>query len=421
MAFCRIHADKQQRKALGMKKAGFYAVFVVLIMLVTSHADTIILNSGKSVKGEIVEETPDEVVVRQSSGVTTRISRDDIEEIVRTEDLLKECEKRLGKIERGDTQAMMNLATWCAEHGLKEQQRKLLEQILETEPENAEARRMLDILEGRLPESAREEKKESDGITFAPGNGKDGKEDGLTAPKKQRKIWKDSPKKETGKKNISKIMPPLGTSSKGTGGACPVNGTTVTTAGASYNLIVPGSYNASNPNPLMIVYSGVEGRSQMTQNLLQLRGRTGTSGFIFAVFDGRHASAAHGAAVLDELRAKYNIDNDRTYLLSESAGTRAGLQLGFDLRQSYFAAFWANDVTCSGKPKKKAAELGFKPHGNSGPGGNFSAAKIIVNAMDEAGYRLPKDAPYSGPGCGEHGSPEQFMTALRFFPEKSRK
>jgi len=41
--------------------------------------------------------------------------------------------------------------------------------------------------------------------------------------------------------------------------------------------------------------------------------------------------------------------------------------------------------------------------------------------MDEAGYRLPKNAPYSGLGCGEHRSPAQFMAALRFFQGKSRK
>jgi hypothetical protein len=401
-----------------MKRIVSCTALAIFLMLVTAHADTIILNTGRSIEGEIVQETLDEVVVRQASGVVTRISRDDIEDIVRTKDLEKEYKAKLAEISDADTISLMQLAEWCRERGLKEQYRSLLERIIKAEPENADAKKQLDILNGKLPDNAETGNKEDTGITFAPGSGESGTD---KQAGERRKIWKDDKKKNTEEKiQKIKVVPPFGGSSKGTGGTCPVNGSTMTVEGASYNLIVPGSYAPSKPNPLMIVYSGVEGRSQMTQNLLQLRGRTGTGTFIFAVLDGRHASASHGAAVIDELRKKYNIDNDRTYLLSESAGTRAGLQLGFNLRQSYFAAFWANDVTCSGKPGKNFKELGFKPHGNSGPGGNFPAAKAIVAGMRDAGYRLPPDAPYSGPGCGIHGDPRQFTATLKFFLGKSR-
>jgi hypothetical protein len=404
-----------------MRKTVLLAVICTALVLVTAYGDTIVLNSGRSVRGRIIEETADDVVIKQESGVTTRINRDDIVEIVRAEDLEKEYKSKLAKVKPEDTRALMELAAWCKEHSLKKQQRELLEQILKLEPENADAKREMSLLKGELPEKKNEEK-ESDGITFAPGNGESTKnKKGEPGSKKSPKIWKDDEKKvKAKKKGKSKVQPPLGGSSKGTGGRSPVNGTTFTAGGATFDLIVPASYNSSKPNPMMIVYSGVEGRKQMTQNLLQLRGRTGTGHIIFAVLDGRSSSASHGAAVIDELRSKYNIDNDKTYLLSESAGTRAGLQLGFELRQSYFAAFWANDVTCSGKPKKKASELGFKPHGNSGPGGNFPAARAIVAGMKEAGYRLPKDAPYSGPGAGVHGDQQQFIAALKFFPGKSR-
>jgi hypothetical protein len=160
----------------------------------------------------------------------------------------------------------------------------------------------------------------------------------------------------------------------------------------------------------------------MTNNLVQLRQMiSGLSNFIIAVLDGRNSSASHGAAAIDDVRSKYNIDNDKTCLLSESAGTPEGQQLGFSLRQSYFAAYWVNDIAGppSG-PEKTASELGFAPHGNAGPGGQFAAADAIVSAMNAAGYRLPADAPYSGPGCGSHGDQTQFMEALKFFPGKSR-
>ncbi|MCX7703898.1 MAG: PKD domain-containing protein [Planctomycetota bacterium] len=219
------------------------------------------------------------------------------------------------------------------------------------------------------------------------------------------------------------VEPPLGGSSGGSGGSYPLSGSTVNANGITCRLIVPNSYSPSTKNPLMIVYSGTEGGAQMTNNLLSLRSYvSGISGYIFAVLDGvtYNGNGAAGATVLDWVRSKYNIDNDRTYLLSESAGTSAGLKLGFDLRQSYFAAYWANDVNCSATPKKTATQLGFAPWGNAGPGGDYYDANIIVNGMKNAGYRLPADAPYSGPGSGTHGSPDQFIAALQFFPGKSR-
>ena len=100
------------------------------------------------------------------------------------------------------------------------------------------------------------------------------------------------------------------------------------------------------------------------------------------------------------------MDNDRTFLLSESAGTSAGLQLGFDLRPSYFAAFWANDVNASATPSRSASALGFAPWGNAGPGGDFADANAIVAGMQSAGYRIAEPAPYGGPGAGTHGASE---------------
>jgi hypothetical protein len=172
----------------------------------------------------------------------------------------------------------------------------------------------------------------------------------------------------------------------------------------------------------MIVISGTEGMNVMANNLAGLASQLGLGGVVFAVIDGpaTFGNGLAGASVLDDVRQRFNVDNDRTYLLSESAGTRAGLSLGLSLRQSYFAAYWANDVNASATPSKTAAQLGFAPWGNAGPGGALAAATAIVNGMKSAGYRLPTDAPYSGSGSTQHGNPQQFIAALRFFVGKSR-
>ena len=166
----------------------------------------------------------------------------------------------------------------------------------------------------------------------------------------------------------------------------------------------------------------------MMQNMLQFvdADYAGMGSVIVGILDGSdyfsdgEAGAADGEVMIDDVRSKYDIDNDRTYLLSESAGTTSGLVLGFEVRQSYFAAFWANDVNAAASPGQTAAELGFEPWGNAGPGGDYADANAIVAGMDEAGYRLPSDAPYSGAGSGTHGSTEQFVAAIGFFEGKSR-
>jgi hypothetical protein len=216
--------------------------------------------------------------------------------------------------------------------------------------------------------------------------------------------------------------PPFGGASGGSGGSAPVTGTMQQAGGVSYYLIVPSSYAPSTPSPLLVVYSGTEGGQQMTMNLVGLEQTTGIGGFIRAVLDGvqYNGNGAAGSTVLDDVRARYDIDNDRTYLLGESAGTTAALQLGFHLRQSYFAAYWANDVNASDSPAKTAAAIGFAPWGQAGPGGDLPDAQTIVAAMQAAGYRVPSPAPYNGPGSGTHGDPNQFIAALSWFPGKTR-
>jgi hypothetical protein len=105
---------------------------------------------------------------------------------------------------------------------------------------------------------------------------------------------------------------------------------------------------------------------------------------------------------------------------SASAGTTAALDLGFHLRQSWFAAYWANDVNENDAPALSADALGFAPWGQAGPGGDLVDATIIVEGMRGAGYRLPDPAPYNGPGALVHGDKNQFVACLRFFPDKTR-
>ncbi|MFZ5478537.1 MAG: hypothetical protein ACOZNI_17335 [Myxococcota bacterium] len=216
------------------------------------------------------------------------------------------------------------------------------------------------------------------------------------------------------------VEPALGETSGGSGGGDHPTSTSLTAGSASYLLLAPSGTASARGVPFLVVISGTEGASAMMSNMRQVAPYYGLDDALIAVLDGTRASAADGAAVIDAVREAYDVDNDRTWLLSESAGTRAGLELAFHERPTYFAAYWANDVNDRDTPSRTADELGFVPSGNAGPGGDLPDANAIVDGMRDAGWDLPADAPYSGAGSTQHGSTEQFLAAVDFFADKRR-
>ena len=218
---------------------------------------------------------------------------------------------------------------------------------------------------------------------------------------------------------LSTTVPPFSGSSHGTGGTMPVVGATVAIPGISYRLIAPSS-TGGGPMPFLVFICGVNGCDSMVQTLDYADGISGLEHSVRILAE--HTDSAEAiAAAMDDVRAKYDIDNDRTYLESESAGTLSGIALGFQLRQGWFAAYWLNDLVTSGAPQQTAQQLGFAPWGSAGPGGNFGAAMAVVAAMQTAGYRIPDPPYYNGPGAEMHGNGAQGLASLQFFGGKRRR
>jgi hypothetical protein len=219
--------------------------------------------------------------------------------------------------------------------------------------------------------------------------------------------------------DLPDLDPPAGESSGGAGGPQGSGVVLQTPTGEEYRIITP---NGPPPYEFLLVLSGVEGGPAMTNNLLSLGGQTGTNHMLRAVIDGKiyFNNETVGERVLDDVRNRYDVDNDRTYLLSESAGTISGLYVGFVHRQSYFAAYWANDINAGTDPVLHADDIGFAPYGGVGPGGEIQGANDLVNRMNAKGYKLPPPAPYDGPGYQTHGDINQFIYALGWFDGKTR-
>jgi hypothetical protein len=159
----------------------------------------------------------------------------------------------------------------------------------------------------------------------------------------------------------------------------------------------------------------------MAQNLRQLSSMTGIGNHVIAVLDGRSTRAADGAAVLEQLRKWYKVDNDQQKVLTESAGTREGLTFALRSNQQDIAATWANDPVAVVAPNQQASALGFTPYGSAGAGQQASRdvqnANSIVNGMQQKGYNTK--APYIDPNSG-HGTVNGLIEGLKYLRDKKR-
>ncbi|MFH1422584.1 MAG: DUF6288 domain-containing protein [Planctomycetota bacterium] len=127
-----------------------------------------VLDSGRAVEGEIIKETPYEVVVKLPSGISVTIARDEIIEIKRKTDVVDQFKKKRAAVRDDDLFSLMELAKWCKQYGLKEQQKEVLQTILKLDSTDGYATRELAILEGKLPppKEGEENKSEDDEITW---------------------------------------------------------------------------------------------------------------------------------------------------------------------------------------------------------------------------------------------------------------
>ena len=123
----------------GSTSLRWIALIVILLGLAgVASADIIYLNTGGVIKGEIIEEDPDRIIVKSKFGEIP-VSTDDIDFIERGTD--KEIfEKRLKKVRKDDANAYIELGGWAQSVGLKNEARRMFEKAIEIEPESYFAR-----------------------------------------------------------------------------------------------------------------------------------------------------------------------------------------------------------------------------------------------------------------------------------------
>ncbi len=125
--------------------SGVWAVLVVLTLLQPVRADTFFLRSGGQIEGNVInkDENPRKsYVIAVAGGAEITLEADVVEKVQAVPPELAEYEKLRLKT-RDTVLDQMNLAEWCRQHGLTAQRKSTLEHVLQLDPEQPEARKLL--------------------------------------------------------------------------------------------------------------------------------------------------------------------------------------------------------------------------------------------------------------------------------------
>ncbi len=114
---------------------------VLLLLAAAAQADEVHLQGGSTIEGRATRDG-DTVVVRVESGVI-RLPADSVARIDKAEASDDVAQRRRAALGPREIKGRLELAAYCRDHDLKSTERALLEEVIELEPNHAEARRLL--------------------------------------------------------------------------------------------------------------------------------------------------------------------------------------------------------------------------------------------------------------------------------------
>lgn len=120
------------------------ATFVTTSVLMARTA-VVTMKNGTRVEGEVVEETPDAVVI-ETHGVRTVIQRVDMESIETRESFEKEFADRRAKLAEGDVAARLELARWCFDQRHYPEAREIADEAAKLDPNSTDAAAMQELI-----------------------------------------------------------------------------------------------------------------------------------------------------------------------------------------------------------------------------------------------------------------------------------
>ncbi len=126
---------------MGLGTSSFRSALTLALLLTLSAiaaADIIYLNTGGIIKGEIVDEDDDQVIVKTKYGEVP-VNKDDIDFIERGT-VSEIFQQRLKKVNKRDSDAIVELGGWAQSVGLKKEAEQMFRMAIEIEPNHYFAR-----------------------------------------------------------------------------------------------------------------------------------------------------------------------------------------------------------------------------------------------------------------------------------------
>lgn len=133
----------------------------------TARADRVYLSSGNVIEGK-AQRRDDKVIVELESGEIS-LPAETVTRIEAAESDVQRVDARYAKLKQGDVKGLIALADYCRDHGMRERERKLLLEVIDHEPNHAEARARLGYVRTDAGWITREEQMRAQGLVLYEG------------------------------------------------------------------------------------------------------------------------------------------------------------------------------------------------------------------------------------------------------------
>ena len=396
-------------------------LLVLLLLPLLAAADVVVLKSGKKFHGKVVSEEPEVVLNIFNSpfpemvlGVE-KFPKGRVKRIVRT--IPSPPQEFQLKIKTADTaRGCIELAGWCETHKLKEERRVALEKALRIDPKNEVARKALGAKapKGNWQEQvalARRYLDAEDDAARAEALGEIARDRHFPF---RVTYMRRALRSKGQRKGYQKDRPVAMLADK-------------LLANARYTLVVPESYDPLMPTPLVIGLHGggaggadgklVVGSGHSAMNFY--RGHCERLGWICACPTALRAGWRNKPnnelidALLDELRALYNIDENRIYLTGHSMGGGGSWSQGARLPETWACVAPTASFGVHGIDKFKKTKTPFYVyHSDNDPRTGVGGVRPRMKSLPGSGT----DFVYTElPGKG-HGLPGAVLSDIfRYF------
>lgn len=118
---------------------------VITTSVLLARTAVVTMKNGTRVEGEVVEETPEAVVI-EAHGVRTVIQRTDMESMETRESFDKEFADRRAKLAEGDVTGRLELARWCFDQHQYPEAREIADEAAKLDPNSTDAVAMQDLI-----------------------------------------------------------------------------------------------------------------------------------------------------------------------------------------------------------------------------------------------------------------------------------